>query len=529
MIGWTIYLICILAVLYATALVYSARKCLHYYQLESYQSKGYVRSVFRQWKQAFLPSACIYLPGVIAGVIAASWNKELRAIVPLAVSCVCAMLTGYAFSVKAEKKPFVVTARIKRLICSLFMVLALLIFPAYLYIPEAAPFLPLPLLLPVWVFAAGILSLPVEKLIFLYYFHDAQKKLAAQNGLIRIGITGSYGKTSVKFILQTILSQKYNVLATPASYNTPMGVTRIIRDRLLPEHHVFIAEMGARHVGDIKEMCRLVHPSIGILTSIGPQHLQTFKTIERIAETKNELMEALPLDGFGVFSQDDQICSRLYRDCKKTKLLAGGPESDCWVENAQVSQCGSLFTVCFRDGARIDCETRLLGEHNVRNILLSCAVARHMGLSEKQIKMGVSMLQPVEHRLQLLKTMENITVIDDAFNSNPHGCHVALNVLRSFPGRRIIVTPGMVELGDKEAEYNHEFGAEMASCVNFAFLIGKKHTKPIADGLLENKFPESHIQVCHDLGAATAALNAILQPGDVVLYENDLPDHYSEK
>ena len=136
-----------------------------------------------------------------------------------------------------------------------------------------------PVLLPVWIALCGLLAWPLEQLISELYFRDAQRILKERNDLIRIGITGSWGKTSVKFILGTILEERFHTLVTPASFNTPMGVTKVIRSAIEPGHRVFIAEMGARHVGDIKEMCRLVHPQIGILTSVGPQHLDTFKTI----------------------------------------------------------------------------------------------------------------------------------------------------------------------------------------------------------------------------------------------------------
>ena len=155
----------------------------------------------------------------------------------------------------------------------------------------------LPLLLPLWVALGGLLAWPIEKLVSEMYFRDAQKKLAARPDIIKIGITGSYGKTSVKFILGTILQEKYQTLITPSSFNTPMGVTKIIRERLTPATQVFVAEMGARHVGDIKELCRLVHPRYGVLTSVGPQHLDTFHTLERIKNTKYELMDAVPADG----------------------------------------------------------------------------------------------------------------------------------------------------------------------------------------------------------------------------------------
>ena len=346
--------------------------------------------------------------------------------------------------------------------------------------------------------------------------------------LIRIGITGSYGKTSVKFILNTILSQKYNVLCTPSSFNTPMGVTRIVRERLEPAHQVFIGEMGARHVGEIKELCNLVHPHIGILTAVGPQHLDTFKTLERIKNTKYELIQALPRDGFAVFSNDEAIVKELYLKTDMPKAIVGCENDDAWADEIELSPAGSTFTLHLKDAAPLRCHTVMLGEHNIRNIVTCCAVAQNLGLTPQQIARGISQLKPVEHRLQLLKSAGGITVIDDAFNTNPRSSKIALDVLRVFPGRRIIVTPGMVELGKDEDKYNREFGEYMASACDLVFLVGKKHTQPIYEGLVSKGFKEENIFVSASLDEAIRTLNPMMQSGDVVLYENDLPDHYSE-
>ena len=140
----------------------------------------------------------------------------------------------------------------------------------------------------------------MERFIYELYFQDARRILKERKDLLVIGITGSYGKTSVKFYLQTLSSQKYCVLFTQSSRNTPMGVARSLRDDLQPGHRIFIAEMGARHRGDISELCRLVKPSIGILTSVGPQHLETFGSLEAIKNTKYDLIRALPKDGLAV-------------------------------------------------------------------------------------------------------------------------------------------------------------------------------------------------------------------------------------
>ena len=334
----------------------------------------------------------------------------------------------------------------------------------------------------------------------------------------------------MKFILGTLLQEKYQTLVTPASFNTPMGVTRIIREKLRPAHQVFVAEMGARHVGDIREMCRLVHPTLGVLTSVGPQHLDTFKTMERIKQTKYELMEAIPQDGCCFFPEDGGICAELYARTAKPKrrVAMNDPTADVWAEKVTVSPQGSRF-VLHAGKDSVVCQTRLLGAHNIQNILLAASVCLELHMTLAQVARGIGKLEPVEHRLQLIPSAGGTTVIDDAFNSNPRGAEAALNVLKDFPGRRIIVTPGMVELGTQEAEFNRELGRFMADKTDLAILVGKKHTRPIAEGLVAAGFPEEKIYPVGSLREATEKLGALGLPGDVVLFENDLPDNYSEE
>ena len=513
----------------AAAALLCARKLLHYFQLESYQFYGYFRTLGRQWKTAVLPPAVL---GALFFALSKGGNALYAAAAPQRIwkqlcimGVVCGLILALGVGASAflsrgkEKKPFVMTARMKRLYVILGVVTAVFCWLS----PACAA------LLPLLVALAALIALPIEKGINRMYMRDAQRRMDAQPGLIRIGITGSYGKTSVKNILNTILSQKYNVLSTPASFNTPMGLTRVIRERLEPAHQVFLAEMGARHRKDIKELTDFIHPSIGVLVSVGPQHLDTFKSLENIIQTKYDLIRAIPADGFAVFNDDHDICADLYEKTLNTpRAIVGRAGGDAWAEDVSVSAQGSSFTLRFRDGGAIACQTRMLGAHNISNILLACAVARHLGLSDTQIQRGIGLLQPVEHRLQLLKSAGGVTVIDDAFNSNPKGASAALDVLSRFPGRRIIVTPGMVELGEKEAEYNRAFGREMAAAADVCVLIGKKHTLPIQEGLLEAGYPAGDMHVFSSLDEATSWLRGFMRSGDFILYENDLPDHYSE-
>ena len=520
---------------------FASKTLLHYFQLESYQFAGYFRTVKRNWRHSLLPGVCVFAAlflvtylavpvGLYSALTADSAVALLVAGLVYWLLCAgCGLLIARIFNEKKAKKKFVYTARVKRLLVVHLCVLTLISWICW-HFPVIVLFFGWPVLLPLVVALSGLLAWPIEKGISECYFRDARRKLLSNPRLIRIGLTGSYGKTSVKHILGTILSEKYPTLITPASFNTPMGVTRAIREQLTPSHQIFVGEMGARHVGDIKELCRLVKPTIGVITSVGPQHLETFKTIERITSTKYELIDCLPQDGWCYFYNDGAICKQLYDKTTKPKKLCGtDPEtSDCWCDRVSVSPLGSSFTLHIRKKGSVECQTKLLGEHSLQNIMLASMVASDLGLSLKQISHGIAKLQTVKNRLELISRPGSFTIINDAFNSNPIGAKAALKVLKEFPGRRIIITPGMVELGAKEAEYNREFGRAMKDCVDIAIIVGKNRVKPIIEGLKEVGFADDQIYQVDSLDASTHLLHTMVRPTDTVLYENDLPDHYQE-
>lgn len=507
------------------------RYYVHMLQLESYQLDGYMRWMkARGWTRALINAGAglafcaldIAIGLLMRGQSGAAVQGARVSVA--AVFALGAFIHMKAWAAQAQKKPLVFTPRVKRLygylagVCALMCVLLMLMRVGYL----------LYVLMPLVVWAGAYAAQPGEQHINRRFFLDAQKRLDERPDLIKIGITGSYGKTSTKFVLKTLLAEKYNVLATGSSLNTPMGVTRVIREQLRPEHEVFIGEMGARHVGDISEMCELVHPTIGVLTSIGPQHLETFGNIETVASTKNELVEALPADGIAFFAADGGWLDKLYARAACQKYRAGLTHDRMYMraEEIAVGPEGSTFTLVCEDGERVQCRTRLLGKHNIQNITLSAAVARRLGVTMEQIATGVSKLEPVEHRLQLIPGAGGKVVIDDAFNSNPAGAARAMEVLASFSGLRCVVTPGMVELGEREEELNREFGRQMARACEAAILMGKKRSEPIRAGLIEAGFDEKSIFVVDSLDAAMPILGAL--GADVTLFENDLPDNYAE-
>ena len=380
------------------------------------------------------------------------------------------------------------------------------------------------------VLTAVVLLIPVERSINKRYWKDAERILKGMPDLKVIGITGSYGKTSTKHFLERILSERYDVLITPGSYNTTMGVIRTVRELLKPYNNIFICEMGAKQKGDIKEICDLVHPSIGIVTAVGPMHLETFKKIENVQSTKFELIDALPSDGLAVVNDDFEYCRNRKVDNVKCERYSTSPaligKDDYWAENIKYTPSGTTFTVKSKDGFTIDLSTRLLGDCNVSNILAAVIVARDLGVVPEEIKRGVASIEPVEHRLSIKHTVNGVTILDDAFNSNPDGSRMALEVLKEFKGgKRIVVTPGMVELGHKQFELNEKFGEYIAKSCDIAIIVGHHNREAITKGIEKGEF-QGKLYEADSFAEAQKLVNPMLQSGDTILYENDLPDSF---
>lgn len=448
---------------------------------------------------------------------------------PLLAAALFALTAGLCFPRKA-KKPLVCTARVKRLFVTaggLFLLLAggLLLSLRWLPLWPGAAALAL-LLTPVWMWTAlaNRLNQPIEKAVANRYIRDARRILAGRPDLIVVGITGSYGKTSAKNFLHALLGAKYNVLMTPESYNTTLGVVRTIREQLQPHHEVFIVEMGAKNPGDIREICDLVHPRYGILTSIGEQHLETFHTIDNIIRTKFELPESLPPEGCAFLNYDNEYI-RAHGFTGRAVTYGTAPQAQAGYTGALVSLGpeGCVFTVTDPSGETQTFATRLLGAHNIQNLTGCIACAHTLGVPLADMAYPLRLLRPVAHRLQLLPG----GFIDDAYNSNPAGFRAALDVLGGFPGLRVLVTPGMVELGDRQEALNRELGAYAAGHCDYAILVGGKQAPPLQAGLADAGFPRERVYVAGDLREALIHLDTLPAPqGRTVLLENDLPDNF---
>ncbi len=384
-----------------------------------------------------------------------------------------------------------------------------------------------PILTPYLLFVAYCINEPFEHVRRKSFMKKASLKLNSTD-VLKIGITGSYGKTSVKEILKTILSQKYRVLATPGSYNTPLGIAITVKS-LDSTHDVFIAEMGARSKGDIKELASLVKPKYGVITGVNNQHLETFGSLENTVQTKYELFENLANDGVGFFSSDNEKSVELYGRFDKEKYLAGasGEDNLVWATDVKTDVRGMSFTLNVKGEEPVSCTTVLLGKHSVKNICLASAVAYKIGLTPTEIAEGINRIQSVGHRLELMPNNKNIVIIDDSYNSNVDGVNAAMEVLDTFDGRKIVLTPGLVELGKMENVANMEMGKTLAKHADMVIVIGKHNAEMLINGLLDGGMARENIKFAKSLNKGNEILNGIIKEGDVVLFENDLPDNYN--
>ena len=535
------FLYVILVVSLIFCLNFKTKRALHMLQQNLYnENNRYFKWLFKN-KKVFLDLDLLILLISFVGVCVIYDLEFLSVLCQLGligISFILGIIWDKRIKNDQNKKPLVYTARIKRLIFTIsllyfipivfmgfnlenvrFCWLMIFIFILMIYLNYFI------------VFIAKVINTPVEKMVYYYFRGKAKHKLKTMNNLKVIGITGSYGKTSSKNILSDILNIKYNALPTPKNLNTPNGLMITINNHLDKFTDIFIAEMGAYVRGEINDLCNLVRPKYGILTKIGTAHLESFGSEENIVKAKFELIEALPSDGFAVLNKDDekQVNYKLENDVKVLWIGIDNSEVDVKAENIKCSSKGTSFDVIFRgDDTKYKFETKLLGNHNVYNILAGLACGREFGISIVELQQAVKSVRPTEHRLEL-KKLGNFYQIDDAYNSNPVGAENACRVLGMMPGIKVVVTPGMIELGEKEAEYNKKFGEQIAEVADYAVLIGANKTKPIKEGLLTKGFDKDKIIVFNDVREAYAFIRGLTGKEDVyALFENDLPDTYNE-
>lgn len=498
---------------------------MHFFQLNSYRFDTHTKWLKENTKK-------YYLHAVLSVLALIAVFLEIPGQFKLYACAVIFLIACPAEKPKKAKKPLVYTARVKRMLTTLSVIIAFLMGAgsAFINTTHITVYLLIISLIyalaPVLVLLANLINKPMELSINNGYIKDAKKILSSCPDLKIIGITGSYGKTSVKYYLTTLLRAKYNVLMTPESYNTPMGVVKTIRGSLKATHEIFVCEMGAKWVGDIKELCDIVHPHHGVITSIGPQHLESFKTLDAVKSTKFELADSLGESGMLFLNGDDENIKAHGSNRPFISYSIEG-EADYVGYDISVSERGTTFSVKAPDGETEQFSTKLIGRHNVLNIVGAIAISHKMGIALKELKGQVRRLEGVPHRLQL-SDRGDMTIIDDAYNSNPSGTKAALEALSLFDGYKILVTPGMVELGAKQNELNREFGSNAAKVCDYVVLVGQKQAVPIKAGLLDEAYDERKIFIANTIEEALSHVYAINSEGKkkIVLLENDLPDNY---
>ena len=498
------------------------RHGLHILQLEHYYTDRYVKWMQKNSKNIFNVKkiGMLIISSIVLGL---GFNK-----IGYALTIITYLVLIFTLKKRKEKKPFVITARVKRQFITYIIIILILIGIVNVF-NDIYSIVVLNLFAAIsyiFVYVVAIINKPIEKLINNRFCKKAKLKLNSIPECKVVGITGSYGKTSTKYIVDTILSQKYNTLMTPESYNTTMGVVRTINEKLKSTNNLFICEMGAKYRGDVKEICDIVEPDFAIITAVGPQHLDTFKTIENVSKTKFELVDSLKDDGIAFLNWEDENIRKVKTD-KKVVKYGLNKKADYYAENIEITERGSSFDVIMPNKNRISVKTKLLGKLNILNIVCGVAVGDKLGLTEEQIKIGIKFIKPVEHRLELRQNPNGSIIIDDAYNSNVKGAEMALEVLGSFKERkRILITPGIVDLGKKSFEINKQLGKTVAKYSDYIILVGEKQAAPIAVGIKEAKFSKDKVMIAKDLDEAIKKMNEIIDSNSVVLLENDLPDNY---
>ncbi len=511
------------------ALLYSG--CF-YKLLGILQSSGYSGTRLIKWshkkgnlvfgRHVLLMLMCALACAVVS--LCFSFAGEWSAVIGFASYIVFFSVFIWADNKVALRTPLTLTPRLKRLFVILTLLNAILVYLSICLLNFAdsvwgnnvyttlrycaLSIFPI-LMFPIAVLAniiAKIYEVPNNKA----FVKKAKKKLAASSIKV-IGITGSYGKTSCKKILSDILSKKYRVLSTPRSHNTPMGLALSINNNDLSQYDFFIAEMGARHVGDIAELCEFCPPSVAVITGICPQHLESFGSIENVVKAKSEILQG------GAVSFISPDCYALFEAYSGVKHCA-----DCF-SDIVCNADGSTFKLKL-GGKTYKAHTRLLGKHSAQNVAISALVAYNLGMTAEEIVAAIEEVDFIEHRLQLIKS-GGVNILDDGYNSNIKGAAAALEVLRSFEGRKIVVTPGLVELGVLEEEENSRLGGQLVG-LDFVILVGETLITPVKNGYIENGGDASILKIVPTLNAAQDELKTILQNGDTVLFLNDLPDIY---
>lgn len=357
----------------------------------------------------------------------------------------------------------------------------------------------------------------------------ARQKIRGFKKLTVIAITGSYGKTSTKEFLATILSAKFNVLATKEHRNSEIGIAQTILSDLKKEHQVLIVEMGAYNKGGIKLLCNIVKPQIGVVTGVNEQHLATFGSMENLlsAEGGRELLSQLPKKGLLVVNGDNKYCLDLYKKSEIRKkiytLKRDRIDSDIWTEDISVEQESVSFIVVTREKEMMHFNVAVLGKQNIENLLGVILVAKELGMELQEISNACQNIRQEQSGATLKIGIKGIDIIDSSYSSNPDGAMANLDYLSIFPNKKVVVMPCLIELGKESSEVHRQIGKKIAEVCNMAIITTKDKFEELKNGAVEGGLNKDKVILCHNPKGILDMIKNFCKTGDTVLLEGRVP------
>lgn len=388
------------------------------------------------------------------------------------------------------------------------------------------------ILTPLIISGIVLLFQPITVLARNRIIQKAKKKRAEFKDLLVIGITGSYGKTSTKEFLYTILSEKYNVLKTRNHQNSEIGIARSILNDLRPEHKIFIVEMGAYNRGGIRLLCDIVKPKIGILTGISDQHMATFGSQENIIQTKYELIESLPQNGLAIFNGDDPYCLRLYKKTKKPKKICLSSRlnskqdvnPDVWADNIEINRTSLSFDVFLKDRSMSKFKVNLLGAYNISNILTTVSCAKELGMPLDEVARACRNIKSNDGAIKIFKTTNGINVVGSLYSSNSYGVIAALEYLKLWAGKKAIIMPCIIELGKNSSKIHRQIGKKIGNVCDLAIIVTRDCFADIKKSALEGRISKENVLFITDPKNIFERVKIFNNPDDIVFLEGRLPN-----
>jgi UDP-N-acetylmuramoyl-tripeptide--D-alanyl-D-alanine ligase len=437
------------------------------------------------------------------------------------VTAAIIIVAPVGLTLRGRTSPLAWTRRL-RTVAIVFVITDVVLFLAAAATPESAALASvLCFLQPLVVDLALLITLPFERLAARRWVRRAEQRLRAA-APVTVAITGSFGKTTTKLYVRHLVAGQRSVLASPASFNNTGGLARTLNEHLAPDTEVFVAEMGTYGPGEIRAMCQWVRPTIGVIVNIGPVHLERMRSLDGVVKAKAEITEGvqtavLNVSAHGLAAVADALATR------GTRVVRVATEPD--VAGADV--------IVVDDGeGNLDVR---VGPHRHRieataahpaNVASAMGVVVALGLDVPAAMARLDSLPIAEHRQEVSRSAKGVVVIDNTFSSNPASAASSLALVRRLAergARSVVVTPGMVELGPLQPAENREFAVAADDAATDLIVVGQTNRKALAAGAAHRDI-RIHFTPTRD--RAVEWVRATLTDGDVVLYENDLPDHY---